>query len=150
QTVPLTSLLSPMIGRKYRLSLAVKLASALLQLYKTPWLEEAWGKQDILFVQQQDDSINDVLQKPFVSKPFIPPTCTLRQTQPGSPATSLSREVRNQSIFRLGDLLIELWFGKPLEDLRIPTDMNDQNEANQITDFDRSCPSGSGGLLAVF
>jgi hypothetical protein len=42
-----------MIGRKYRLGLAVKLASVLLQLYKTPWLKEVWGKQDILFVQQQ-------------------------------------------------------------------------------------------------
>jgi hypothetical protein len=71
----------------------------------------------------------------LVSTPFTPPTCTLQQAQQRSPTTRISREVRNQSIFGLGVLLIELWFGKPLEDLRIPTDMNEQNEANQITDF---------------
>jgi hypothetical protein len=135
RAVPLADLLTPQLGRKHRLALAVKLASALLQLYKTPWLEEMWGKQDILFIQQQDDSCNDILQKPFVSKPFIPPTCKLQRSQEQGPATYPSREVRNQSTFKLGVLLIELWFGKPLEDLRIATDMDNQNEANQITDF---------------
>ena len=32
----------------------------------------------------------------------------------------LLNKFRNQSIFALGVLLIELWFGRPLEDLRIP------------------------------
>ncbi|KAI9773016.1 MAG: hypothetical protein M1839_002246 [Geoglossum umbratile] len=132
--VSLATLLSPQLERKHRLSLAVKLSSALLQLHLTPWLDEMWGKQDIFFVKQQDDSGDIILQKPFVSKPFTPPTCRKQQAQGKGPVSCPPR-VRNQSTFGLAVLLIELWFGKTLEDLRIPADTNGQNEPNQTTDF---------------
>ena len=137
QTVSLKTLLAQptKLRKKDRLVLGVKLASTLLQLHKTPWLEEMWGNQDILFLKQQEDSRDAILQKPFVSKPFTPPTCTLPPQQLTGSTSKTSPEVRNQSIFALGIVLIELWFGKPLEDLRIPADMGEQKELSQTTDF---------------
>ncbi|KAI9763062.1 MAG: hypothetical protein M1840_000953 [Geoglossum simile] len=129
RTVSLTTLLSRILERKYRLSLAVKLASTLLQLYKTPWLDEMWGKQDVFFVEQQGDSSDSILQKPYVSRPFPPPTCPPQQT------LVPCRSVRSQSTFGLGVLLIELWYGKTLEDLRVPADATGHKEPNQTTDW---------------
>ena len=46
-----------------------------------------------------------------------------------------SPEVRNQSIFALGIILIELWFNRPIEALRTADDLDKDGEVNQITDF---------------
>jgi hypothetical protein len=133
RTVSLANLLSRIPERKYRLSLAVKLASALLQLYKTPWLDEMWGKQDIFFVEQQGDSSDRILQKPYVSRLFTPSTCPPQQTQ--RRALAPCQSVRSQSTFGLGVLLIELWYGKTLDNLRIPTDMTGHKEPDQTSDW---------------
>lgn len=135
QTVSLKNLFAQTaLEKKDRLVLGVKLASTLLQLHKTPWLKETWGKRDILFMKECSGTRQTHVQKPFLSKPFIPPTCTILPCRP-TDEPDPSPQVRNKSIFGLGVLLIELWFGQPLEDLRKPEDFGLHGQVNRITDF---------------
>ena len=131
RTVSLKSLLAQGLPKKKdRLILGVKLTSSLLQLHNTPWLAESWGSPDVLFMTNDDDPL---LDKPWLSRHFPSPTCTILPRQ--STGQPLCAEVRNQSMFALGVVLIELWFGKPLENLREMIDLGPHGEANAITDF---------------
>lgn len=135
QTVSLKALFAQTaLERKDRLILGIKLASTLLQLHRTPWLKETWGKSDILFMKECSGTQVVLVQKPFLSQPFIPPTCTIPPSRP-TDEPSPGPEVRNKSIFALGVLLIELWFGQSLEDLRKPEDYGSHHQVNHITDF---------------
>ncbi|KAI8943303.1 hypothetical protein NX059_001323 [Plenodomus lindquistii] len=49
-----------------KLRIAVNLASSALQLYKTPWLDEAWSDNDIYFVQRTSVFTKEVYKHPFV------------------------------------------------------------------------------------
>ena len=105
-------------------------------LNNKPWLPELWGKKDVIFpTPLEGNGSSTLIQTPLIARHFSPPTCTLPARQPTDPCGSLSLEVRNQSIFALGVLLIELWYHKPLELLRIPDDLGKHGEVNQITDF---------------
>ena len=131
RTVSLKSLLARGLpGKKDRLILGVKLASSLLQVHNTPWLAESWGSPDVLFITKDD---NPLLDKPWFSRRFPSPTCTILPRQ--STGEPLCAEVRNQSIFALGVVLIELWFGKTLENLREMIDLGPRGEVNAITEF---------------
>ena len=76
-----------------------------------------------------------LIQAPMITKHFSAPDCNFLLRQPTDPIGPASPEVRNQSTFGLGVLLIELWYHQPLEALRIPEDLDENGEANQITDF---------------
>ena len=95
------------LTRKARLKLAVILASTALQLHTTPWLGNDWTGKRILF---RDES----LDYPFISTAFpseaLNPGAS-RQCGPGGP-------IRNQAIFSLGVLLLELAVGRPLDFFR--------------------------------
>jgi hypothetical protein len=102
--------------RHDRLRLAVTLASSVLQLRETPWLEENWSKDDILFIKRSDQTMYD---QPFVSSGFN------RSTLPAATASAssfMNRIIRNQTLYALGLALIELWYNKPLTDLHRPED----------------------------
>ncbi|RYP66475.1 hypothetical protein DL770_008797 [Monosporascus sp. CRB-9-2] len=51
-------------ARRDRLRLAVTLSSSVLQLHETPWLDENWGKDDILFIKRSEKT---TYHHPFVS-----------------------------------------------------------------------------------
>lgn len=123
------------IAKRDRLILGVKLASSVLQLHKTPWLKEVWSKSDIFFVQNDEQSSTIIITKPFVSKAFQSPVCKMSARVSTDPYTNPAPDVRNQTIFSLGIVLIELWFGQTLETLRIPEDLGANNTPNQLTDF---------------
>lgn len=115
--------------RKY---LALVLASTVLQLHETPWLEERWNKYDICFLRRTDQSREPIFNEPYISKPFASTAASI------TPIQSVSRSsggpmVRNKSLFALGVLLIELSYGKPLESLREPCDMGPNGLQNQYT-----------------
>lgn len=76
-----------------------------------------------------------LIQTPMITKHFSAPDCITPMRQLSDPIAPGSSEVRNQSTFDLGVLLIELWYHQPLEALRIPEDLDKDGEANQITDF---------------
>jgi hypothetical protein len=95
-----------------KLRIAVYLASSMLQLYKTPWLDETWNLKDVHFIQRPGNSPADISKQPFVYRK-LEPTVTGR-VSPTQPSYSI---IRNQTLFALGILLIELWYGKPMERL---------------------------------
>lgn len=97
------------LTKKQHLQLAVILASTTLQLHATPWIDQEWGKHDILF---HDDCID----QPHVSQHFYK-----HENPPDIPSLQWS-PIRNLSVFGLGVLLLELSFGRPLEFLKTDQD----------------------------
>ncbi|KAL0263754.1 hypothetical protein SLS55_002736 [Diplodia seriata] len=92
---------------------AVLLSANLLQLYRTPWLTETWSHDDIAFFESADGGGG--LEEPFVSRP------SLHQSNNGLADSTFSPwdgPVRNQFLFGLGVLLIELCLDAPFEELR--------------------------------
>lgn len=108
-----------------KLRVAVHLASSVLQLYKTPWLDEKWSDNDVYFIHRPDLAITGklgtqgVFAHPFVYRTFSSTTIPSANT-PQPP----NRVIRNPSLFTLGILLIELLYGKPIEDLQTAQDAN--------------------------
>jgi hypothetical protein len=105
-----------------KFKLAVDLASSVLQLYKTPWLNDNWGKDDVYLVRRPGSSLNTVYQHLFIYRKFSSFTA-----QPDSinqpPARSI---IRNQTLFTLGILLIELLYGSSINELQTAQDLNCQ------------------------
>ncbi|KAF1829055.1 hypothetical protein BDW02DRAFT_651632 [Decorospora gaudefroyi] len=97
-------------ARRDRLKLAVTLASSVLQLHETPWLDQSWGKDSIFFVKRPGTTVYD---QPFVSQHFSQNVPTATPDMP----TSMRCIIRNQPLYALGVALIELWYGKPLLEL---------------------------------
>ncbi|KAL1613934.1 hypothetical protein SLS54_010144 [Diplodia seriata] len=92
---------------------AVLLSANLLQLYRTPWLTETWSHDDISFFESADGGGG--LEEPFVSRP------SLHEIDNGLADSAFSPwdgPVRNQFLFGLGVLLIELCLDAPFEELR--------------------------------
>jgi hypothetical protein len=120
-------LYDPAFARRARLQLAVTLASSVLQLHETPWLDNSWGKDDILFIKRAGTT---AYEHPFVSQRFenanqsSPDTCKI--------SSSMSRIIRNQALYALGISLIELWYGKPLSALQ---KTEDQAETDAMTEW---------------
>ncbi|KAF2658683.1 hypothetical protein K491DRAFT_676272 [Lophiostoma macrostomum CBS 122681] len=111
------------LTRHDKLRVAVDLASSVLQLYKTPWLDEQWGKEDVLFIRRPGAPIASLYEHPFVCRKFTSQSTAIATT-PASRAAC--RVIRNQTLFTLGILLIELWYGKPIEELQQPCDLDCQ------------------------
>lgn len=105
-----------------KLRVAVDLASSVLQLYNTPWLEEQWSDDDVYFIHRPGLSMAKVFEHPFVYRKFA----STGSSQASSMQGAASRVIRNQSLFTLGILLIELLYGKSIEELQSPRDLDCQ------------------------
>lgn len=115
------------IGRRLmqhdKFKVAVDLASSVLQLYKTPWLEDNWNKDDVYFVQRPGAPPATIYEHPFIYRKLSLPAasqCSATQPQP------IRSVIRNQTLFTLGILLIELLYGRPIEELQISHDLDCQ------------------------
>lgn len=103
-----------------KFKVAVDLASSVLQLYKTPWLNDDWGDNDVYFVQRPGAPVSSFYKQPFLYRQFSTATGNHCPTaQP--PARGV---IRNQTLFTLGILLIELLYGEAIEDLQTPRDLD--------------------------
>ncbi|KAJ4289653.1 hypothetical protein N0V90_010982 [Kalmusia sp. IMI 367209] len=102
-------------ARRYRLQLAVTLASSVLQLHETPWLGDSWSNNNILFI---DRSGKTAYTDPFV----LQRVATGGQSPEPTMSPAMRLIIRNQTLYALGISLIELWYGKPLSDLSKPED----------------------------
>lgn len=106
----------PKFTKQARLRLAVTLASSVLQLHNTPWIERSLEKENIFFLQR---STNPTYDDPFICR-------TVDKTHQANPSGSMpglmSRIIRNQTLYSLGVLLIEIWYGKTLDELHLPED----------------------------
>ncbi|KAF2119217.1 hypothetical protein BDV96DRAFT_642255 [Lophiotrema nucula] len=90
------------VSRRQRYAIALLLASSVAQLQFTPWLRTGLTKEDVLFLPSESE--NDVV--PY-GEPFI------RQ---GFAAPFTESDASDCNFYSLGILLLELCFGKRLED----------------------------------
>ena len=124
QTISLEDLLRRRLAEKRdRLRLGVQLASAVIQLHTTGWLNERWGRRDIHFFLAAElprragsGGYQPVFEKPFLRRDFrkgLPDS----QSQQNMPALAQRPLVKcDASLFSLGIVLVELWFGECIED----------------------------------
>ena len=126
QTISLEDLLRHQLAEKRdRLRLGVQLASAVIQLHATGWLNERWGRRDIHFFLDAElprlagsggyQSV-PVFEKPFLRRDFRKglPDSQSQQNMPDLAQRSLVKY--DASLFSLGIVLVELWFGECIED----------------------------------
>ncbi|KAK2761692.1 hypothetical protein FQN54_001520 [Arachnomyces sp. PD_36] len=123
----------PSIQRRFtrgdKLRLAVILASSVLQLHETPWMEESWRKEDIKFIHTTDGPLYG---QPVVARSFSVKRTPKRQNirDPGTYCA-----IRNPTLFALGVLLIELCLGKPIEELKRPDEKVSGGISNPALDW---------------
>lgn len=108
---------------RIRCTLALTLASSILQLYDTPWLPQSWGTKDIFILQGHS---GDLLPSAYVSLTFSPSAI---QT-----AAKRRRCVKNEQVFALGVALLELAHGSPLLSHITPDDLNDEGQQDSMTE----------------
>ncbi|CAI6288377.1 unnamed protein product [Periconia digitata] len=115
----------PAFSRKDRIQLAVTLASSTLQLHDSPWLDDSWTKDDIMFIKRSDKTVYD--------HAFIPHRLATEASPAGSLPPAIRSIIRNQTLYRLGVTLIELWYGKSISELEAPGD--DSQMSSFLTEF---------------
>lgn len=110
-----------------KLTLAKLLALAVLRCHSTPWLNSEWGSRDIVFygiTNFSEDSLNGPFLKSMVSSTAGSTNQTLITPNVASPKMVASRRspIRNQTLYNLGVMLVELAYNRPLHDLQKPED----------------------------
>lgn len=93
------------VSRRQRYDIALLLASSVAQLQFTPWLSTDLAKADVLFFPCVKDTWNVSFHEPFIRQGFAPQSCAIADEQ--------GKECNFAS---LGILLLELCFGRRLED----------------------------------
>lgn len=98
------------VPRQRRLAIALVMARSLLQLHTGPWLNDAWGKNDIYFFQ---NSVGEV----ETDHPLL--VCNFRSSKSSqatiSASPSVSQTHSRSSLLSLGILILELWFNQTIE-----------------------------------
>ena len=110
-----------------RLSLAKNLAIAVLQYHSTPWLSLSWRSEDILFFSAEE--ITQMHEIPNLSAPHLNATVKgpdgqLLQTSPSHERTF----ARNQVLFSLGVVLLEIAHAASLESMKQDSDLTNGQE----------------------
>ncbi|KAF2029209.1 hypothetical protein EK21DRAFT_101286 [Setomelanomma holmii] len=121
-----------MLGQRFyqldRFKIAVILASTVLQLSNTPWLDDDWCLDEIHFVHRHGTPLATVFQYPFLHHDFpckaVSPSRTTR--------SPFRRVIRNQMLYTLGIVLIELLYGKPIEELQTAHDLDCQGTPGAV------------------
>ena len=103
------------LTRKQRYRLAVVLASSLLQLQTTPWLTKNMEKKDIYFEYQGREVMTE---HPYICHlfPSIKHPSASPSPTPPKDITPTARSATKASLNQLGILLLELCFGKAIEE----------------------------------
>jgi hypothetical protein len=98
---------------------AINLTLSVLQLYKTPSLDEQWSDNDVYFIQHLGVPLSTPYEPPIVYRDFSSST----SAQSSSNQRAVGRVIRNQTLFTLDILLIEFLYGKTIEELQSPCDL---------------------------
>jgi hypothetical protein len=107
--------LKPLLWLEEKVRLALAVSSAVLQLNKTPWLSKPLTKQDVHFFWRDGWP---GYQHPFLRRRIPePPHSGCSATTSGIDETALQL---NNTLFRLGILLLEIIIGTTIENLREP------------------------------
>jgi hypothetical protein len=118
-------------ANKFRMSvlekckLAFTLASAVLQLYDTPWLPANWDSKDIFMANTTTG--NRPMSQFYVSRSF--------NTSPTKQSIAKRRRlVKNEIVFALGVTLLELSYGQSLFTLKTSDDLNEDGSIDSMTE----------------
>ncbi|KAF8533051.1 hypothetical protein BDD12DRAFT_900637 [Trichophaea hybrida] len=137
------------LEKRNRLELVVRLAFAVMQLHSTEWLNDYWGKQDIFFLQKavRRRALTGGFVRvgePIIDKPFVRRTFGSSEklyplhpntAHDAAPVTDTETLIGcDRSLFSLVIMLIELWFERRIEDLRLPSQNQDDNIQSQNSD----------------
>lgn len=106
---------TPRLSRRTRMSIALTLAYAILELYPTPWLPKFFGKTHIYFFQRRDGDI--MVENPFLLCEAFSVKEDCRPQPPPSPPHPAREEDHMGALLALGIMIMELWFGQTLESL---------------------------------
>jgi hypothetical protein len=119
-----------------RITLAVNLASSLLQLHGTPWVQERWNKQDILFFARHPNIDTKLRRRPVdIEKPLLNQCFLSNGNSTPNTDSTLPRPIHpNLSVLSLGIMLLELWFATPIESRRLNSDLV-EGRVNSSTDL---------------
>ena len=116
-----------------RLGLAKNLAIAVLQYHSTPWLRLSWRSEDILFF-----SANEITQMQEISNlsaPHLNAKVKGPDAQPSCASAIPQRTLaRNQVLFSLGVVLLEIAYAASIESLKQESDLKNGQE-DQYTAF---------------
>lgn len=115
-----------------KLGLAKLLALAVLRFHSTPWLNPQWESQDVVFLNIRDVT-RDALRTPFLKSSVLTQACATSQAtaQQGCAPDRrtvvqgkkpIRSHIRNQTLYNLGVMLIELAYDSPFNDLQTPED----------------------------
>ncbi|RYP44263.1 hypothetical protein DL768_009267 [Monosporascus sp. mg162] len=115
----LSGKIKPALTRRQRLYLAVTLASSFVQLKDTPWISVPWGKEQVFFSHDGDNTNTLLLDQPYVVRKFA-----------AAPAKAAALDPGDLGVSSLGIVLLELCFGFVIEQhpsrLRLPN--GEENE----------------------
>ena len=107
-----------------KLQLASLLALAVLRFYSTPWLSDDLKSVDVVFLDVRDFSQKPI-RRAFLKSRVLTGNHGANRLASGHTTTSPQRSssqlrspVRNQTIYSLGVLLLELAYNSPLQDLQ--------------------------------
>lgn len=109
----------PVLNRRTRLHLAVKLAYSVLHFHGS-WLRPRWSTRDIRLPDQTPE-----FQQPFL-------TWSIRDRRGESIRRSSSSVIRSETLFPLGLALIELSLCHAISALRIPEDESPEHEVTAL------------------
>ena len=124
-------------SRREKVQLSTYLAQAVLRFHSTPWLPQHWKSRDVIFYGIKDLS-QDLLSSPYLKAKICTPSAqdpqqlgaaSVKNTSTtGTPRTDTSKSkklctpsqnpIRNQLLFNLGVMLVELAYGAPLQELK--------------------------------
>lgn len=130
------------IPRGHRVRIAAILASSILQLNGTSWLENEWTSDDIMFHWRPPRrSVNEANSYERCIPDFQRPYLSWKQCPEKSRMLSATNNprlrthvIRNRMLFALGLTLVELCFGKTLASLRTGEDENTHDTAIRLLD----------------
>ena len=110
--------------------LAASLAAGMLRLHDTPWLAKQWGKNEITLFAKGTKLLT---QHPFITTGMkTSHTASIVPTDEYFIASAL---VRNETLFALGILLIELCMEKCFAELMVSEDLNPDGTKHPASDF---------------
>lgn len=111
-----------------RYNLAFILASTLIQLSKTPWLDESWDLGDIYVLNRKDSTF--ATEEAYVSRKFV------AKSHCASDVKMQSRSwLQNKTVFAFGVLLIELSFGQRLQAYKSANDVDEKGNDTVFTEY---------------
>jgi hypothetical protein len=113
------------IAPRQKCTLALTLASSVLQLHDTPWLPRAWNTKDIYILKSHGGST--IPSQFYVSQTFS-------SASQVAAAAKRRRLVKNEMIFALGVALLELAHGSSLLTFKEPEDLSEDGKEDSMTE----------------